>query len=82
MKKILDKIKGWKTMCVAGVTAALGFIQSTDLGKIITDPRVMGYVLLSVGIIMAILRTVTTTPVGQSAPAPAPPPPPPDEPKV
>ena len=59
--------KGWKTLIVAALVALAGVAQQADWISLI-GPTNAGYVLTGVGILMAILRFVTSTPVASNAP--------------
>ena len=60
-------LKGWKTFIVAALVALAGVAQQADWVSLI-GPANAGYVLTGVGILMAILRFVTSTPAGSSTP--------------
>lgn len=55
-------MKGWKTALVAFLVTTFGasqtFVQSIEM-----DAQVQGYVLMGIGIAMAGLRAVTTSPM-------------------
>ena len=57
------KVDGYKTMVTAGLLAALGVAQQSDLTQIVGSQNV-GLWLLGIGIVMAVLRVVTDKPVG------------------
>ena len=59
-------LKGYRTMLLAMVIAALGAIQATDLAFIPTD--FVPFVMMAIGALVAFLRKLTTGPVGDSTP--------------
>ena len=56
-------MKGFKTVAVAMVVAAVCVLEQTGFVGIVPD-GFEGLALTVVGIIMAYLRTITTTPIG------------------
>ena len=59
-------LKGWKTIIFSGAVALLGVAQATDWTSVLGTSPYVGWIVTGIGIAGAILRTVTTTPVGQS----------------
>lgn len=57
-------LKGWKTLIFSAATALLGVASTMDWTSVLAGPW-GGWVMTGVGIAGAVLRTVTTTPVGQ-----------------
>lgn len=57
-------MKGYKTLIVGSVIAVLGFLQAFDFTTIISNPQTAGYITGGIGIVMMILRKMTTTPIG------------------
>ena len=55
--------KGWRTILVAIVLAIAGVLQTADWTRIV-GPDQVGPVMLAVGVLVAVLRVVTDTPVG------------------
>jgi len=56
-----------RTMIFAAILAALGVIQaSTDVFTQLLSPTAMGVLTTVVGVAVAVLRVLTTTPVGGS----------------
>ena len=62
-------LKGWKTLMFSVATALFGVAQMTDWGSVIQNPKVAGAVLTGVGVANALLRAITTTPIGSSTPS-------------
>ncbi len=62
--RIWTTLKGWKTMLVSLLIAVIGVLQATDWATIVR-PDEVGPVMLGVGILVAVLRVVTTTPIGR-----------------
>jgi hypothetical protein len=56
-------LQGYRTYIVAALMAAFGVMASFDWISVFNDPRA-GLVALGSAIIMAVLRSVTTTPPG------------------
>lgn len=56
--------KGWRTVALATLVAIVGVLQTADWATIVA-PRQVGPVMLAVGILVAVLRTLTDTPVGR-----------------
>lgn len=55
---------GYKTYIAAGLLAMFGVLASTDWVSFLNDPKA-GAVALGSAVLMAVLRTVTTTPPGK-----------------
>lgn len=64
MKKFIKKLKGWKTMIFATLLSVGGVIQNFNLAQIL-QPQYAGWALLVIGILVAVLRMLTTTSVGE-----------------
>ncbi len=61
-------MKGWKTLGFALLLAVLGVAQSFDWATVIPDSATWkGFALLTIGGIIAGLRVMTTTPVGEKS---------------
>lgn len=56
--------KGWRTVALSTLLAIVGVLQTADWATIVA-PRQVGPVMLAVGILVAVLRTLTDTPVGR-----------------
>ena len=57
-------MKGFKTIITAVAVAVLGLLDQLNVADFVPD-KYDGLALAAVGLIMAALRLVTTTPVGQ-----------------
>lgn len=64
LTRALARTKGWKTMAVSAAIAITGVLQSTDWATIV-EPGQVGPTLLFIGIVVAVLRAVTNTPLGR-----------------
>ncbi len=72
MEKLWAKVKGWRTILAAGLTALLGIADvfgAIDLRPLVAvlvhgDEAKLGAVMTVLAIIFALLRFVTTTPIG------------------
>lgn len=59
---------GWKTVIVGAAIAAVGFLQGVNWIDVIpNDPQTQGWVTTGLGVVMLVLRFLTTTPVGKSS---------------
>lgn len=56
-------LTGYKTVIVGALLAVLGALQGLDWNVIITDPQVAGWVVSGIGVLVVILRSLTSTPV-------------------
>lgn len=64
-------IKGYKTMGFGGLLTILGMIQQSDIWQVL-PPQYAGIGMSTIGLIIMILRSITTTPVGSDTPTPTP----------
>lgn len=60
----LGILKGWRTMLLSLAIAVTGVLQTADWATIV-GPRQVGPTMLSIGILVAVLRTLTDSPVGK-----------------
>jgi hypothetical protein len=60
-------LTGWRTIIVSAIVMALGGITAADLLPILGEPWT-GIVMIAIGAVMAIMRYITTTPIGKSEP--------------
>lgn len=60
MKALLAKLKGYRTLLVALAIAVVGVLQGSDLIQII-PPQYVGPAFIGLAILMAVLRTLTST---------------------
>lgn len=56
---------GFRTYIAAAIVATLGVLQGVDWLQLISNPKGFGWAMLGTGLVMAVLRTVTTTPPGE-----------------
>jgi hypothetical protein len=56
--------KGWWTLIGALVVVVLGQLQTWDWMTLLSDPKVAGWIMTAIGVAMAALRFITTTPTG------------------
>lgn len=64
LKMLWEKLKGWRTMLVSVAIAVIGVLQTADWATIVA-PRYVGPAMLGIGVAVAVLRTLTNTPVGR-----------------
>ena len=55
--------KGWKTLVASLAIAVVGVLQATDWTTVVPPDKV-GPVRVGIGVLMAVLRVVTSGPVG------------------
>ena len=60
----LRVLKGWKTIATSVAIAVAGVLQTTDWATVV-EPQDVGPTLLVIGIVVAVLRAVTNTPLGR-----------------
>ena len=60
---MISKFKGWKTLLFSLLTFIVSILQLSDVTALI-DPEYLPYVMAFVAIGTAVLRKVTTTPMG------------------
>lgn len=60
---------GYRTLIAAAVVAALGALQGLDWVTLVTNPKAFGWTAAGLGIVMAVFRAITSTPVGGSPPS-------------
>lgn len=59
-------LKGYRTYVAASIMAGVGFLVEMDWAKFMDDPK-GGAGFLVGGLVMAIMRAITTTPAGKAA---------------
>lgn len=59
-------MKGWKTLVAAALIAALGVVQQSGLADLV-PAEYEGLAMTIIGVLMAGLRWVTTSPVGKQS---------------
>ena len=57
-------MQGWRTMAAAGVVAVLGVLQGFDWVTLVNSPKSFGWAAAGTGVLFAVLRAITTTPIG------------------
>jgi len=63
---MIDVLKGYRTYVASGLLALFGVLASTDWVSFLSDPKA-GVTALASAALMAVLRSVTTTPPGKAA---------------
>jgi hypothetical protein len=64
-KENYQMIKGWRTLLVAMAVAAVGAAQANGATWTeVLGPTNGGYVVMALGFVMGLLRSITNTPVG------------------
>jgi hypothetical protein len=56
-------MQGYRTYLVAGLTSVFGVLAMTDWAGFLNDPKA-GAVAVGSGILMAVMRSITSTPPG------------------
>lgn len=56
---------GYRTVAVAALVAVFGALQGLDWVHMIPDVQTAGWITTGIGIVMTVLRFMTTTPVGE-----------------
>jgi hypothetical protein len=54
---------GWRTYAVSAVTAAFGALAIADWNKFVEDPKA-GWAIIGMSVVMAVMRSITSTPPG------------------
>ena len=62
---IVEKLRGFRTLLVAALIACMGVLEVTNWADVIPNGPSKGYVLVGIALVMAVLRAVTTTPLGK-----------------
>jgi hypothetical protein len=57
-------IIGWRTYLLSALTAAFGALAVADWNSFLQDPKA-GWSIIAMSVIMAVMRSVTTTPPGE-----------------
>jgi len=75
MDRILEKMKGYKTAIVNGIVVVIGLlvqfgVLGAEVGATVSAnmEAFYGGILSVIGIVNLVLRSVTTTPIGESEP--------------
>jgi hypothetical protein len=64
LKFVWGAAKGWRTLALSVLLAIIGVLQAADWATIVS-PRQVGPAMLAIGILLAVLRTLTDTPLGK-----------------
>jgi anti-sigma-K factor RskA len=64
LRSVWAAAKGWRTVLLSIALAVVGVLQTADWTMIV-GPKQVGPVMLAIGILVAVLRVVTDTPVGR-----------------
>lgn len=63
--RLWNRLKGWRTLGFSLLLATLGVLEATDWASVVPDGPHKGYWLLGIALLIAWLRAITTTPIGQ-----------------
>ena len=55
---------GYRTYIAAALLAAFGVLANTDWNTFLNHPDAAGWIAIGSAVLMAVLRTITTTPPG------------------
>lgn len=58
-------MKGYRTYIAAGLVAIFGVLASTDWVAVFNDPKA-GIAVIGSGVLMAVMRSITSTPAGKA----------------
>ena len=64
LQALWTAVKGWKTIVVSAALAVVGVLQTADWATIVR-PQHVGPTILGVAVVVAVLRTLTDTPIGR-----------------
>jgi hypothetical protein len=65
---MLQKIKGYKTVIMAALTAAFGAAQvALPALQAAVTPEIIGYATMFIGVVFGVLRAITNTALGENA---------------
>jgi hypothetical protein len=64
LKLLWAAAKGWRTVALSTLLAIVGVLQTADWATIVA-PRQVGPVMLAVGVLVAVLRSLTDSPLGR-----------------
>ena len=56
-------MQGYRTYIAAGLMAAFGVLATTDWVSVLANPKA-GFTAIGAAILMAVMRSITTTPPG------------------
>lgn len=55
---------GYRTVLFGAILAVLGVLQGLDWMTLISNPKLAGYVASGIGVVIVVLRAITTGPIG------------------
>ncbi len=64
LRRLVRRVRGWRTLFFSLVVAGLGVVEATDWAELVPDGPDKGWWLFWIGIATAWLRVITTGPVG------------------
>ena len=56
---------GYRTLVLGAVLTVLGALQGLNWVDLVHNPQIAGWVVSGIGVVVTILRAVTSTPVGE-----------------
>jgi hypothetical protein len=62
-------LKGYRTLIAAGLTTLFGVLAAVDWVSFFSDPKA-GMAIMGSGLLMGVMRLLTTTPAFQNVPKP------------
>jgi hypothetical protein len=60
-------MKGWRTLGLNAAVALIGVAQATNWTDVLGSSSSAGWIVTGVGVANMVLRSITTTPVGQKS---------------
>jgi hypothetical protein len=60
--------KGYRTFIFGALVSILGVVQGLNWVDVVHDPKVAGWIVAIIGLIVMVLRYFTDTPIGQTTP--------------
>lgn len=60
----IGMLTGYKTVIVAALIAVFGALQGLNWVDLVSNPQIAGWVVTAIGVVMFVLRSLTTTPIG------------------
>ena len=64
IKSAWGAMQGWRTLAFSLALVIFGVLETFDFTSVISDSQTAGVVTLVVGVVTALLRKQTTTPIG------------------
>lgn len=59
-------LQGYRTYIIAAITAIVGALAATDWVKVFDDPKA-GAAMIGMSVLMAVMRSITSTAPGQKS---------------